>query len=407
MPFTNSASSSLAQLSYMEEATWGTTPVAGPGAANLRMTGESLKIDISKTASEEIQASRQIKSQFVTDMQANGGINFELSYGEYDALLAGLMMANWQVYGTNGTSADLVGTLVVTDPQKDVLTFSAAPSGADALSGLAVGQWISLLAGGTGSAPTAANLGARRILAKTSTALELEKVTGGVADTTKTFKVRASRLTHGSTKKSFTIEKAFTDVNQFFVHRGMMASKMQLSLRGKSAITGSFDFLGRDGFLAGATTLPGTIAASKTHPVISSVNGISKVRLAGQDVETLYNTRLRELSIDFDNALEGQDALGALGNVGVRLGTIALTGSFQAYLNDGSLYGAFISSITQSLSFLLTDKLGQGYAITITNLDMGSVNVAAGKKDESVMLDINWTALEDPTLGKSIYIDRI
>lgn len=403
----NSASSSLAQLSYMEETVWGETPTAGPGAANLRMTGESLKIDQTKTQSEEIQASRQIKSQFVTDLQATGGVNVELSYAEYDPLLAGLMMNSWIVYGTNGVSSNLVATMDVTDPGKDVLTFSAAPTGADALSGLAVGQWISLLAGSTGSAPNATNLGARRVLAKTSTTLELEKLVGGVADATKTFKIRASRLTHGVTKKSFTLEKAFTDVSQIFVHRGMMVSKLQLSLKGKAAITGSFDFLGRDGFRANATTLPGVIAASQSHPVMSSVTGVSNVRMAGQDVNTLYNTYLKELSLDFDNSLEGQDALGELGNVGVRLGTIALSGSFQAYLNDGALYDDFIASVTQSLSFLMTDTLGQGYAITITNMDMSSVNVVAGKKDESVMLEINWTALEDPASGKSIFIDRI
>ena len=402
----DSASSSLAQLSYMEETTWGVTPVAGPGAKNLRMTGESLKIDMTKTASEEIQASRQVKSLFVTDLQATGGINFEMSFKEYDALLAGLMMADWNVYGTNGLSASLTGTLAVADGTKDVITFDAAPAGNDALSKLAVGQWISLLPG-TGAAPSAANLGARRVIGKTATTLELEKVTGGVLDTAKTFKIRASRLTHGTTKKSFTLEKAFTDVNQYFIHRGMMVSKLSLSLKGKSAITGSFDFLGRDGFRADATSLPGVIAASEAYPVMSSVTGVSKVRMAGQDVNTLYSTYLKELSLDFDNALQGQDALGELGNVGVMLGTIALSGSFQAYLNDGSLYDDFIASITQSLSFLMTDTQGQGYAVTVTNMDMSSVNVVAGKKDESVMLEVNWTALEDAASGKSIFIDLI
>lgn len=406
MPF-NASASSLVQLRYMEEATWGTTPAAGPGAANLRMTGESLNIDRKKTASEEIEASRQISSLFVTDLQANGGFNFELSYTEYDKLLAGLMMANWGTYGTNGVSGDLVGSLVVTDPNKDVLTFSAAPSGNDALANIAVGQWIRLGAGGTGSAPTAVNLGVRRVLAKTGTVLELEKATGGVADTTKTFKIYAQRVTHGTTKKSFTLEKAFTDVGQIFYYRGMMVSKMSLSMKGGAAVTGSFDFLGRDGGRVTSTTLPGTIAASASNPVISAVTGVKNVRMAGQDVNTRYQTYLRELTLDYDNALGGLDALGQLGNVGVRLGTIGLKGSFQAYLNDGSMYDDFINSITQSLSFILVDSLGQGYAITLTNIDMETVKVVAGKKDESVLLEVNWTALKEASSGQSMFIDKL
>lgn len=399
------ASSSLAQIQYVEETVWGQTPVAGQ-SRKLRMTGESLKFDLQKSESDEINASRQIQSLFVTNASAQGGINFALSYLEYDALLGGLMMSDWSAYGTNGVSSELTGSWDVSDPTKDVLTFAVDPAGVDALSGIEIGQWVRLSAGAV--TPIAAgNVGIGRVTGRTSSLLEFEKVAGRVTEAGKTLKIHAARLTHGTTKRSFTLEKMFSDVGQLFRFPGMMVSKMSLSLQKGKEVAGSFDFMGKNGVRDTVTGLPGAIADSYAHPVISPVTGIKNIRMAGQDVNARYQTFLSEMSLDFDNSLAGVDALGELGNVAIRLGTIALGGSFQAYLNDGSMYDDFVNSITQSLSFVLVDTLGQGYAITLTNIDMSSVDVVAGKKDESVVLQVNWKALMDPTSGKSIFIDKL
>lgn len=95
------ASSSLSQLGYIEESTFGVTPGAG-NYKQLRMTGESLALNISKDSSKEMDSSRQIRSLVTTKADVNGGINLELSYKEYDDLLAAGLQTNWVVYGTNG-----------------------------------------------------------------------------------------------------------------------------------------------------------------------------------------------------------------------------------------------------------------------------------------------------------------
>ena len=68
------ASSSVEQLGYIAEATFGVTPTSG-NYKKLRMTGESLDYTISKEASEEINNTRTVSSMIPVGASASGAIN--------------------------------------------------------------------------------------------------------------------------------------------------------------------------------------------------------------------------------------------------------------------------------------------------------------------------------------------
>ena len=78
--------SARSQLYYLEETTWGVTPASAMKA--LRFTGETLNYDISTAQSKEIRSDRQITDLIRTDAEPGGNINFEMSYGALDDLLA-------------------------------------------------------------------------------------------------------------------------------------------------------------------------------------------------------------------------------------------------------------------------------------------------------------------------------
>lgn len=84
---------SRAQLYYVEEAAWGTTPASALKA--LRMTGESLKQATDTTVSNEIRSDRQVPDVVRVGARAEGDVNFELSYGTFDELLEGALMSDW------------------------------------------------------------------------------------------------------------------------------------------------------------------------------------------------------------------------------------------------------------------------------------------------------------------------
>ena len=78
---------SRVQLAYVAESSFGVQET-GSNLQILRITGESLKQDVASSQSNEIRSDRQIASIRRSRITASGGVNFELSYGTYDALLA-------------------------------------------------------------------------------------------------------------------------------------------------------------------------------------------------------------------------------------------------------------------------------------------------------------------------------
>ena len=82
------------QLAYIKESEWGTTP-ATPAWQILRLTGESFKIARETKQSAEITPERNVSYLIHIGGGAEGGFNFEMSYGAYDDILASMLYGTW------------------------------------------------------------------------------------------------------------------------------------------------------------------------------------------------------------------------------------------------------------------------------------------------------------------------
>lgn len=141
-------------LYAVKEDTWGVTPKAKYNT--LRMTGESIGFRVGTTVSNELRDDRQISDLIQVSAQNDGGINFELSYGSYDDLLASVLYAgDWVgvgggvtnvVFTSGATASNLKIDIAVAGP---TFTFGSAHN----VSGLVKGQqftlWGSTAADGT------------------------------------------------------------------------------------------------------------------------------------------------------------------------------------------------------------------------------------------------------------------
>jgi hypothetical protein len=98
MPATTSyqagVESTLVRLGYVQETAWGVAPAAGKLKA-LRYTGESLRGQKTRARPQEINQNRAASAAVTTEESASGNIDFALSYGTYDDLLAGLLKNDW------------------------------------------------------------------------------------------------------------------------------------------------------------------------------------------------------------------------------------------------------------------------------------------------------------------------
>lgn len=388
------ASSSRAQVRYIEESLFGVTPNTGT-PRNLRVTGESLDYAIQTTTSEEIRADRMTTDLVVVGAGASGGLNFELSYNEFDALFAAVLQGTWLTAGANGEQTI---TATFASPANTITASTGTP-----FTNIVAGQFIKI-----SGAVNAANNGYFRVLTKTSaTVLVLDR--NLTAETsTANVKVSASRLVNGTTQRSYSIEKRFADVDQNFVYRGMTASRMSMSFQSGSLVTGSFEFMGKDSERRTTTSfLPGAPAASQTGTVMNAVAGVGTILENGVALNT--STFISSLSLDIDNSLRGQTAIGVLGNAGIGSGSLKVTGSMEVYFADGTLYDKLVNNTDSSLVWTVFDKAdgsGGGYALNIPKLKFTEGRVQAGAINQDIMVSMGFEGIMSPALNAQMIVDR-
>ena len=395
---TTFSDTSAAQLAYIEESVYGTTPASGNGKY-LRMTGESLGFDYTMETSKEINSTAQVPDAVVVDTTAGGGINIELSYREYDPFIEALLRSTFDTYGTGGIS-----TLTVTI---DKTAGTITDDGTDGFTGLDVGQYFYM----AGTAASGANDGLYRVGANTNDVITVDASTPLAADETSTASVTFSstRIATGTAAlRSFSIEKSLTDVTQFFLNKGRVPSKWDLSFAPGQLLTGMFDFLGSTQARAGATGLPGTTAAAQSYGIMNCVSGVANIFVRNSGGTSLLDgASILNMNLSIDGALRGQKALGVLGNAGVGRGTFAITGTMNIYFAAGSLFDEALAQNLIELSFTASDSSGNGYGFTMPNVKCSVPKVNAGAKDQDCIMEVPFFAVApDTATDKMIYIDR-
>jgi hypothetical protein len=396
------AVTSRAQVRRIKETVFGTTPVTGNGG-NLRVTGESFNFDVKKEASKELRSDRQTGYIVPVSAGATGGFNFHLSYGEYDPEFESVLQGVWGVYGTNGE-----GTAFTADFTATTITASVAPSGSSAFTTLVRSQWVRVVA------PTHANDG--RIVkissttTPTGTVITVDAATPLATGTAvANVKLQTARLSNGTTQTSYTYEKEFPDVVQFFAFKGMTPGKLTLNFAAAALTDGSIEFMGKNNVRGTATIMPGATADSRTYEIHNSATGVGQLWEGGAP---LTSTFIKSLALTIDNAQRAQEAIANYGYVGIGSGTLVASATMEAFFADGALYDKFLANTYTSIVVSSVDPSGNGYVFTFPRVNIKSSKIVAGAKDQDLMASFELEFLSDdanaiPALRKTLFIDRV
>jgi Phage tail tube protein len=376
-------------LRLKPEATFGVTPSTGNHYL-LRLTGETLKYALQTTQSNEIRSDRMITDLPPVGAGAEGDINFEFSYGEFDSLLASALQGIWAASGTNGVTT---GTVTTTTTSLTV-TGAGTP-----FSTVVAGQWFRLA-----NNVSTGNNGWWQAVSATSTSINV--ASGLTASTTTgTGLVQTARLTNGTSQSSFSIERNNADLTLFSNFRGMTPARLSLNLTPGQILTGSMSFTGKDAqATVGTTNMPGTSVASATNGVYNSVSNVFNVLEGGA---ALTNTYVRSLQVSVDNNLRGQTAIGTLGNIGIGAGQSVVTGTMELYFADATYFNKFVNNTASSLSVRVSSSsTGIGYVLTFPNIKYSDGGTPTPGANQDVSLSLPFQALRDTTTGYQILIDR-
>lgn len=378
MPF---ADSNYGRVAYIAETNFGQTP-ATPAMKIVRMTSSDFAAQKDTAVSNELRTDRMISTVSEVGASSGGSIGIEMSLGgTHDDFLEAALCGNW----STAINADSVAVIAGNKFSKT-----------GAFNNAQVGQWI--YASGFG---TAGNNGWFQITAKTSDDITVNgTLTVEAGATGKT--VKGKMLRNGIVKRSFSIEQAFTDINQYFLFTGQRLTQWSMDVQAGQIVTGRFQFMGSQAKRQN-TTYSGSLINSTSTPVLNATSNVASVMEGGAELATA----IQSISVQLDNAGRVQNAVRSKFPAGIGMGRQTVTGTVNAYFEDGALYDKFLNHQTSSLSFGFVDALGNAMRVTLPKVYFSSDNPVPGGNDQDVMQQLNWTAVLDPATNCQIQIDMI
>jgi hypothetical protein len=405
------AQTALSRLRYMPEVTPGTTPVAG-NCLELRMTGPTMKAAIATTKSEEISSDRLAPGSIRTDLNIDGGFNFELSGKEYDPFLEGLIGNSFTHYGTNG-----IGTSFTMTTTASTITAAVAPTGSSAFNagggvGIGLSEWFKIVPPVGASQAIKDYFADRWFKSHASTAATTTVITvdastpieaPGILTSQAGYMVSKSTIVNGSTFKTFSLEYQMTDVAEYMLFKGMRPGSMDLDIAVGSIIKGSFGFVGMGHVSATATGLPGTAVASQTLDAMNAVTDVGTIYEASTNLLS-NGSFIKGIKLNINNNLRGQKAIQTFGNAGVGYGELGLSGQMDVYFPDGAYYRKWLNGTNTALSIGLADAAGNGYLLDFDKVTFRDVALNPGGRNDDVMLTLPFDAFRSG--GRGIRVTR-
>jgi len=371
------ASGSSVQITYLEETDANGQVNASGDQQALRATSESLSQTVESTKSQEIRSDRRTTDSVLTSGSLGGGIETEVSHNSYNEFFEGLLFNTFYDCDAGATDNGLDVADLAFDQASHTISGSVTLPDQ-----LVAGQWITV----TG---TVSNDGVYKIsdTAPTTSAIVVD-------ETSVAGNVSSGRLVDGVyTMRTWSIEKEFSDVSQFFMYRGMCPQSLSLNYSVGSLLTGSWSFLG---YQAGddvasdvqdtTTQMPGTTVPATTTSVFSNVAG-TKVVVDGTELTT---SCAESLSLEISNNLrEIRCVGGGLTPSAVIPGTYTISGTINIYFGSATsaaLYNKMIAGTPIAIEVAVVDESYNGIAIGMHKCKITSCEVVSGGVDTDVIM---------------------
>lgn len=377
-------------IGIIKETTAGVTP-GNPALQLLRFTGEDIDSGRTTTQSAEIRNDRGLSDLQITDISNGGSLNWEKSAGTYDQLLEAVLMADstWTVIDNGGEN-----------------TISATATGFDdsangfISNGLEVGCHITF----TGFTNSEINK-TYRVTSLTAGSIGTSPVppaTGSGGTVT----YKGGFIKSGITDHSFTLQKAFNDLSPVVYKnfRGMRVSAMSMGLSIGALAQGSFTFLGESSEVSGSGISGQTLLPVTTTRAMNCVSNVTRIAATSDSLTSeLYFTTL---DFSYDNALRELKAIGVLGAVDIRPGTINASATVNPYFETREVLDAFADGLEFVVSWQMTDTDGNWYVYSLPRCVFETQRVVAGSEGTDLIVQSSVRALQDAASGCTMRIDR-
>lgn len=204
-------------------------------------------------------------------------------------------------------------------------------------------------------------------------------------------------LKAGTTRRSFTFERYFSDITRFRRTTGAEINSLSLECPASGIVKGSFGVVGKDDSGAGTAISGATYTDdSETQPMDSltgdiTINGVSSSVITG-------------IKFQLQNGIENKPVVGQTTKIRGSAGRSVLTGEVTAFYSNDDLLDAFDGESEVAIVFTLTDSLNT-YTFTLPKIKFtGGKPEVGGEREISITLPFQ--AIYDAASESQIVINR-
>lgn len=211
----------------------------------------------------------------------------------------------------------------------------------------------------------------------------------------------ADVLTIGSVRKTFSVQKAFTDVGTYHLFKGVHAATGSIEIPEEGKIVLTIGGQALDYADATTTFVTGTPDPATATPFMSSLS-VGDIKVDG--VSLAGSACVSAMTINVDNTLQVQKCLGS-GKLGpgalieteaAITGTITLAWSARAF----AIWKEQMTRKAFGASFPISDSLGNSYTFDFPSVEFDGELPNGGKRD-LIQVALNWTVAKvAPTITR-------
>ena len=206
-------------------------------------------------------------------------------------------------------------------------------------------------------------------------------------------------LKAGTTRKSFTMEVAYTDISQFHVFNGLIANSFALSVTTDATVTGTFNMVGLD-MTPGVATIDNLGGYTPVGAKRSFDSFSGTIQEGGGAIAIVT-----AIELNLENGLTPAKIIGQDTPVDYFDGRCNVTGTLSAFFENATLLNKFLNETPSSLQFVLTDPDANTLTFDIPRIIYtgGSAPVSG---EAGITLAMPFQAIYDPTEQTALKITR-
>lgn len=206
-------------------------------------------------------------------------------------------------------------------------------------------------------------------------------------------------IKNGTTSKSYSILQAFQSLKPELhsVFSGCKIGSFVLNFDTQAIITGSLSFLGLNSRFLPAVIPANRIQENVSEDILNSSSNVAQILIDGSPVTS--PNYIQAGSLNIENNVRRQNAVGSVGSVGLPAGTNVITGGLTTYFGSKALAEDVINNTEKSYLLRLTDKKKRRFFVDVPRLKFSSGSVGIAGTNTDLVLPLEYQALRHGTLG--------